>query len=178
MNYEPFSSTPQEEQWREIRDFPGYFVSDLGQFMNQATGGLLSKVIKPNGLVFVGLMKNCVQYKRSVPLLVAEAFVSQPSTYTEAFNTPINLDGDRRNNRASNLAWRPLWFARRYHRQFLDTRTDFDTAIEDAETGEIYESTWNAATIHGLIESEIRIAMHNNTYVWPTGQIFREAIGR
>lgn len=120
----------------------------------------------------VGLMKNGVQHKRSLPLLVASAFVAKPNN--PLFDTPVNLDGDRMNNHRTNLMWRPLWFARKYSQQFTDGHATFEYPIEDVETGEPYQNSMHAAVSNGVLDIEIYIAMINNTYVWPTGQIFRK----
>jgi hypothetical protein len=174
MAQTPFSS---EEQWSEIRDFLGYSVSNRGRVMNVATGFCMTPTKKQNsGLLMVGLMKNGVQYKRSLTLLVAREFV--PPHPNEKFDTPINLNGDRADNQSTNLMWRPLWFAREYNKQFTDDHATYDFPIEDVETGIMYKDSYSAAIEHGLLEHEIVMSMANNTYVWPTCQIFREAIDR
>jgi hypothetical protein len=174
MVQEQFSPTP--ERWAEIRDFPGYSVSDWGHVLNNQTGCLLTPTRKPSGLFMVGLMTRTIQHKRSLPLLVASAFLPRPSN--DSFDTPINLSGDRSDNHYTNLMWRPLWFARKYTRQFQDDHTTFDRPIEDVETGEVYKNSMHASTFNGVLDVEIYLSMLNNTYVWPTGQIFREAIER
>ena len=130
----------------------------------------------------VGLMRYCeerkkpVQYKRSLTLLVAEEFL--PPTGRPAFDTPINLNGDRTDNHYTNLMWRPLWFARKYTKQFSDDHITCAYPIEDVETREFYKNSMDAATTLGLLDVEIYLSMCNNTYVWPTGQIFRKALDR
>jgi hypothetical protein len=104
--------------------------------------------------------------------LVADAYVKNPNP--ESFDTPINLDGDRKNNHWMNLAWRPMWFARKFMQQFRNDPV-LDKAIEDVETRIQYQNSRYAAMEHGLLEQDIVVSMHNNTYVWPTGQIFRLA---
>lgn len=127
----------------------------------------------------VGLMKNGVQQKRAVTPLVADAFVPKPShPMYKDFDTPIHLDGDDANNHYTNLTWRPLWFARKYKQQFSGTHQTFDAPIEDVETGITYANSWSAAVHHGLLDHDICESMRVNTYVWPTGQIFREVIER
>jgi hypothetical protein len=167
--------SPENERWVEIDKFPGYSVSDWGRVLNANTGFYIKASYKPQGLPMVGLMRNGTQHKRSLPLLVASAFVPQPN---EAFDTPINLNGDRSDNRFRNLLWRPLWFARKYMRQFIDDHVTFPDPIEDVETGEHYKNSMEASTINGILDVEIYLSMMNNTYVWPTGQIFREAVER
>lgn len=164
--------SPEQERWAEISEFPGYSVSDHGQVKRLDTKTLLSPTTKPGGLHMVGLMKDKQHFKRSLPLLVARAFVP-PHPYPK-FDTPIHLDGDRSFNHWTNLMWRPLWFARRYMQQFSDGHQTWDTTIEDVETHIVYQDSWSAAVHHGLLDMEIVMSMLNNTYVWPTGQVFRE----
>lgn len=172
MDITPFSPAP--ERWAEISDFPDYAVSDHGRVMRLDTETFLSPVAKPGGLRFIGLMKERKQYKRSLPLLVARAFV-EPESHP-SFDTPIHLDGDPDLNHYTNLMWRPLWFARRYKQQFSDGHLTFENKIEDMETGTIYKDSWSAAVHHGLLDVDIIVGMHNNLYVWPTHQYFREVM--
>lgn len=172
LNDAPFSNTP--ELWNEIFEFPGYSVSNWGRVLNTRTGFYLKPTKNPRGLAIVGLMKNGIQHKRSLPLLVANAFVSRHSN--ESFDTPVNLDGDRFNNHHDNLTWRPLWFARKYSKQFVNGRCSFNAPIEDVETGEVYRNSMHASVMNGVLDSEIYESMINNTYVWPTGQIFRKVL--
>jgi hypothetical protein len=170
----PFSSVA-EERWSEISDFPGYEVSDWGRVLNSSTGRYIKPTVNTRKLYMVGLMKNAIQHKRSLPLLVARAYVRQPSP---EYDTAVNLNGDRANNHYTNLVWRPLWFAREFAKQFIDDHETVDVPIEDIETGEIYKNSMHASTTLGVLDKHIRLSMMCNTYVWPTGQIFREAIDR
>lgn len=132
----------------------------------------MTQLRNQHGVTHVGLTKNRVQYRRSVTLLVATAFLAE--FYKETFDAPINLDGDRSNNRVENLVWRPRWFAVKYHQQFKDnTRRGFLTPIRETKTGEEFESSWEAAIKYGLLDREILLATINNTYVWPTYQRFQ-----
>ena len=159
------------EHWKEIPEFPGYSVSDMGHVRNDETGYLLTLLQNREGVVNVGMIKDKRQYKRAVALLVARAFLDPPSP--PAFDTPINLDGDRTNNDVTNLMWRPRWFAIAYARQFHTERKGIRVPIEDVNTGEHYRNSWAAATQLGLLDKEILLAIMNHTYVWPTYQIFR-----
>lgn len=161
------------EEWREIPKFPGYSVSNLGHVRNDVTGYKLTLLQNQRGIVHVGLTKNLMQHKRSVSLLVASAFLGAPPN--EAFETAINLDGDRTNNEAGNLVWRPRWFAIKYYTQFRNPQMrGFLTPIEEMATGERFENSWLAAIKFGLIDMDIFIATLNGMCVWPTRQWFRE----
>lgn len=161
---------PNEEEWREISAFPGYSVSDTGFIQQDRLGHRLTRLINQRGVTYVGLSRDGKQHNRSVALLVAEAFLI-PHQYS-AFDTPINLDGDRANNHASNLMWRPRWFAVKYHQQFHNDRRGFHRAVEEIETGEQFKSSWYAAIKFGLLDREIMLATLNGESVWPTGQRF------
>ncbi len=160
-------------EWKEIPEFPGYSISDEGHVRNDDTGRILVLTQNQHGVSQVGIMCEGTQYKRGVALLVASAFLHRPRS--EAFDTPINLDGDRRNNHLSNLMWRPRWFAIKYHRQFHNDKRGFRDPVVDAHTMEWFPSSWEAAIKFGLLDREIMLATLNRTYVWPTYQEFRLA---
>lgn len=159
-------------RWQPIEDFPGYSISEEGEVRNDETERILLRTKNQRGILVVGLMKEGKQYKRSVALLVAKAFLPPPTP--ESFDTVIHLDGDRTNVHESNLVWRPRWFAVRYHKQFEPgAPRGFEQSIQDTKTGIIYKTSWEAATQFGLIDREILIATLNRTYVWPTYQEFK-----
>lgn len=159
------------EEWRPIELFPDYEVSNHGRIRTNKSGRILQVNVNQYGLVQVGLMRDGVQRHRSVPLLVAKAFLSEPGG---PFDTPINLDGDRYNNRLENLTWRPRWFAIRYNRQFrYPYENHISLPIEDIKTGEVSENSLECAKQYGLLESDVVLSIMNHTYVWPTYQEFR-----
>jgi hypothetical protein len=159
------------EQWKTIENFPDYSVSNFGNVCSNKTGRILSTSPNQFGVVQVGLMLDGVQYHRSVPLLVAKAFLP---IKPDPFDTPINLDGDRRNNHVNNLVWRPRWFAIKYNRQFRFPYPDrINRPIVDKKSGEISNSSIDCAAKYGLLEEEIVISIFTRTYVWPTYQEFR-----
>ncbi len=159
------------EEWLEVQGFEDYWVSDQGRIWNRATDHFPS--IRPNqlGIPYVGLRRNGISYNRSIAPIVANAFVSNP--YPPPFDTPINLDGDRMNNRVDNLVWRPRWFAVKYHRQFHFEPGGLRTRIQEVVTEEIFDTSWDAATRFGLLDRDILIAIRKDEYVWPTYHIFR-----
>lgn len=158
------------EEWQEICSFPGYSVSNTGFVRNDKADRLLTRLVNQSGTVYVGLNRDTIQHKRSVALLVADAFLQRPQD--SSFDTPINLDGVRLNNDIENLVWRPRWFAVKYHQQFHNGSRGFVVPIQDVDTGEWFPNSWEAAVKYGLIDREILIATLNRTYVWPTYQKF------
>lgn len=158
------------EQWRPIYEFNGYHISDHGQVLNEKTGRVLKLSVNQRGIVYVGLMRNKVQHKRSVAVLVAKRFLAPPPN--EAFDAIINLDGDRNNNFASNLNWRPDWFARKYQRQFAYYTHTANQPIVDIDRGIEYFNVWEAASRHGLLVTAVALSLETQEPVWPTRQRF------
>jgi len=159
------------ETWRPIPEFPNYEVSNYGQVANIVSGRIMALNMNQYDVVFVGVWDGGMQFKRSVPLLVAKAFIPQPY---HAYDTPINLDGDRWNNTVENLEWRPRWFAVKYNRQFrYRYRHHIRFQIEDMATGEISANSLECAKRYGLLEEDLVDSISNRTYVWPTYQQFR-----
>lgn len=159
-----------DELWKRINDFPDYEVSSHGRVRTNKTGRILALSVTQYGLVQVGLMREGVQYHRSVPLLVAKAFLPvKPGP----FDTPINLDGDRHNNNVDNLVWRPRWFAVRYNQQFrYPYPNPILSPIMDIKTKEVSNNSFECAKRYGLLEQDLVMAIVNRTYVWPTYQEF------
>lgn len=162
------------EDWRAITEFPGYSVSTLGRVRNNASHKFMTKLRNQRGSVYVSLMDGNTQRKRGLSLLVANAFIIEYRT--DAFDTVINLNGDRNDNRLDNLMWRPRWFAMRYFDQFeRETYTGYQGPVVDDETGEYYCSTWEAATACGLLNHDVICSVIQSTEVWPTLQHFHRA---
>jgi hypothetical protein len=158
------------ENWKTIELFPDYSVSDQGRIRTDKTGRILALSVNQWGLVQVGLMRDGQQHHRSVPLLVAKAFLPQNPG---PFDTPINLDGDRHNNRVENLAWRPRWFAIKYNRQFrYPYEYPIYAPIIDMKTREVSDNSLECAKRYGLLEQDLVLSILNRTYVWPTYQEF------
>jgi NUMOD4 motif len=158
------------EHWKEIWDFPDYSVSDYGRIRADKSERILS--LNPNqfGVLQVGLMRDGEQRHRSVPLLVAKAFIPQPFG---AFDTPINMDGDRTNNHVTNLTWRPRWFAIKYNQQFRYLEEPrIEQPIIDLNTGKISENSIECVKQYGVLEEDLVLSILNRTYVWPTYQEF------
>lgn len=165
------------EQWIELEDYPGYAISSEGRVMNTVTDLIKSPSQNQQGILMVNMSVHNRQTIRSVAVLVAKFFLDSDE-WPPHFDTPIHLDGDKANCSAENLAWRPRWFAVKYHRQFnpieRETRYGFRCPVEIIDTGEVFPTSWEAAVKYGLLDHEIWLATQNRTYVFPTNQRFRE----
>ena len=162
-----------QEDWRSIIEFPGYWVSNMGvvQNNNGKTCRTMVQHVNQRGIANVSFNRHGVQYKRSVAVLVASAFVT--TARSESFDTPINLDGDRLNNTAWNLLWRPRWYAVEYFKQFHTDQQWIDKRVQEFKTEEVFKSSWDAAMVFGLLNMEVVKSITTKTYAWPTFQRFR-----
>lgn len=158
------------ENWGSIVGFERYAVSDLGRVRNEDTGRILTVLTNHRDNHYVGLNKNGVQYRRSLPLLVANTFVNHPQPNFKAL---IHKDTNKDNNRADNLLWRPQWFAVKYWNQAHKGKIGSDTPVLELKQHELYPNTWEASLAFGLLESDLILSIVNRTFTWPTFQEFR-----
>jgi hypothetical protein len=162
-----------EDNWVPVEGFPGYSISPLGQVRKDSTRRILQPRANQYGVVYVGFMREGQRHQviRSLARLVATHFIPQP--YPQ-WDTPINLDGDRRNCSVDNLAWRPLWYAERYNSQFSKERYDhpIEAPVREADTDEEFPNSLAAACHYGVLEREVVLSILNNTITWPTYQRF------
>jgi hypothetical protein len=98
-----------KEEWRPIKSFPGYEVSNLGRvrsykrlsYRNSWQPNLLSSSLDPHGYFKVTLYRDKGHYIRYVYYLVLTTFVGpRPEGYQ-----CNHKDGDRNNNTLDNLEW-------------------------------------------------------------------------
>lgn len=159
-----------DDVWKPIRGFPGYSINAKGQVRHDKNKRLVRPRYNQYGTPYVGLMRNWQQCSRSLPRLVAAAFLSSP---TDIFNTPIQLDGDPANCRVENLMWRPRWYAVKYKRQFEQRYYDpIDEPIHAIDKMETFPNSFAAACRYGLLEKEVVLSIRNRTPAWPTYQMF------
>lgn len=136
---------PCDEQWRAVRGFDGYEVSDKGRVRSWRVSGhdgarsVFPKLISQrfaNGYLRVTMQvssqKSAVRYVHS---LVLEAFVLDRPKGLQC----RHLDGNRENNAVENLAW--------------------GTAIENALDKEL----------HGTVARGERHGWHTNPHLIPRG---------
>lgn len=161
-----------EEEWRRIFGFNGYEVSNLGQVRNSRTRAILQPFYMSHrhGYTVVSLMREGVQLKRGLALLVAEAFLPDPPHPT--FISVINKDGHRANNRVYNLAWRPIWFTTKYWAQFRKPPIEKFKDVVEIESGIEYPTSWEAAIHNGLLSRDVVLGIYKDEPVWPTYQRF------
>ena len=112
------------EDWRVIKDFPDYAVSNLGRVCNLKTGVVLSPTENTQGYLKVSLYRDRKLKTHVVHRLVAEAFISRPDKLRDYVN---HKDGNKKNNSKENLEWvLPV----------ENTKHAIDTGLMDVNRGE------------------------------------------
>lgn len=153
------------EEWKQLSIFPTYEISTHGRIKGR-WGRVVRQTLNQRGHAKINLYLEDVQMTRQVGRLVLMEFEG-PAQRVD-FDTVIHLNGDKADCRLENLTWRPKHFATKYHQQFHHRM--FETShvpIRDIRSGDEYETAQEAAVERGLLLSDILIATHERTYVWP-----------
>ena len=89
----------ESEQWRAVEGYPRYEVSNLGRVRKNGKLTPLHRAGK--GYLRTTLQKDGKQKQDYIHRIVAKAFIPNP----ENKPTVNHIDGDKDNNRVSNLEW-------------------------------------------------------------------------
>lgn len=160
-----------DHEWRTLEEFPKYYVSNYGEFVNNRTDSDIQPSVNQQGHAKISLYAGGQLRTRSAALLVAGAFLPREN---DIFDTPIHLDGDLINCRADNLMWRPRWFAIKYHKQFGNENFINDHASRvDVISGELYSSMRDVCVTNGIHYHDVINSEYNGSLTFPTWQQFR-----
>jgi hypothetical protein len=160
------------EEWAPVGDeFPNYSVSTYGRVRNDLTKRILSQAKNNTGYMKVGINNyDGIRCTLEVTRLVATTFL--PGR-TDSNSTPIHLDGNKEHTFLDNLAWRPRWFAARYHAQFKNTKYRMTEPIVELKTGRVFDDSLQAARAFGVLERDIVLSTVMHDDVYPDGYTFR-----
>ena len=90
-----------KEQWKEIKSYPNYLISDQGRVYNYKYKRFLKPGKNPRGFLFAALSNEGRLKQFPLHLLVAEAFCENIADSIKA----VFIDGDKSNVCARNLMW-------------------------------------------------------------------------
>ena len=157
---------------KPIVDFPQYVIDIDGHVYNIETGLCVRSSKTKTGAVKINLYLNGFPSTRSIPRLVAEAYVVNDKN-PNIFDTPIHLDNDLTNNHADNLLWRPRWFAIKYYQQHSFPNFNNATSnIQDLETGEKYIGFVELCHTFGILYFDVFNSCVRGDSVFPIGKKF------
>lgn len=162
-----------EERWVTIEEFPMYEISDQGRIYNSRTQRYMETSQTNHGHTKISLMDpNGERRTRSVPLMVAAAFVEVPNHMCDHL---VVLNGDLLDVAASNLAWRPRWFAWKYTRQLKIPQPIHyhNLHVLNINTNVEYSSIVDAGMTEGLLFDNIWASTYRESEVFPYGHVFK-----
>ena len=89
------------EIWKEIKDFPNYEVSKLGNVRNKATKKLLTLFVDNTGYYRTSIRHNKTTKIIKIHRVVASTFISNFKNK----KTVNHIDHNKLNNKVNNLEW-------------------------------------------------------------------------
>lgn len=160
-----------EERWATLLEFPNYDISESGAILNTLTGRYLSPSFTNHGHLKVALAYRGTRYTRSVALLVAQNFVEPPDPLCDSI---IMLNGKLEDVRASNLMWRPTWFAWKYTRQLrVDQPPQYTRlSVANMNTGMEYNSIVELCMAEGLLVDDVWRSTYKGISIYPTNNSY------
>jgi len=88
------------EQWKQLKENPKYFISNLGRFKN-IYGRILKQNVNQRGYYYCNISTNAIVTKVKIHRLVAKYYVVNPYN----LETVNHIDGNKLNNNYINLEW-------------------------------------------------------------------------
>lgn len=162
-----------EEKWEQIIQFPSYSISNRGRIYNHRLERVMRTSHNNHGYMKIKMTDDRGRpFTRSVAQLVAEAFVEPPSPLCD---TVVVLDGVLHHVDASNLCWRPRWFAWKYTHQLKETQPGhyYNLSVFNMETGEHFDSIIDAGMKDGLLFDDIWRSTYSGAEIFPFDYTFQ-----
>lgn len=139
------------EEWKEIKDYPNYMVSNLGKvkstdrYINCRGGkkrfvsGKQLKLLynKRTGYIYVGLNDSCFKKVKTVHRLVAETFLPNPNNLPQV----NHKDENPLNNCVDNLEW-------------CDCKYNINYGTHNLKNGKAHQKKVQQYTTDGILINE------------------------
>lgn len=161
----------ETEKWKQIAEFPNYDVSNYGKIYTRRTQQFVQTSLTNHGHLKVSLSDGGERHTRSVALLVARAFVSPPQPNCDHV---MLLNGDLSDLRATNIVWRPRWYAWKYKAQLKDVQPLHyrNLPVRNKTTRQEYNSIIEAGITEGLVYKYIWLSTNTGHLTFPHGDTY------
>lgn len=146
------------EEWREIRGFPEYLISNYGRVYSIRSDIIMKSRPSGWGYLQVILSDNGRMYTKSIHIMVAEAFVPGWEEGLE----PNHIDGDKSNNQDINLEWETKR-GNNIHAIRTGLRAPRATAVVIVETGERFRTVNDCAEHLGVTGSAVSAVLNGRS---------------
>lgn len=158
------------EMWVAVPSNEDYDVSSHGRVRKHDTGQDMAIVCLGDGSLAVSLTQDKRQRPHMLRRLVAEAFCE----YSEVRDdTVIHLNGDQKDCRAENLAWRPRWFAWKYTHQFNEELPEkYNKQVTNIVTGSMWTDIPAAGMSEGELWSDIWRSCVEGVAIYPHAHVY------
>lgn len=140
------------EEWREVKNYNGYKVSNFGRVYSMKVSRLLKPHPDKKGYLRVKFWKDGKGYTFKVHRLVAQAFIPNPHNYPQV----NHKDENKTNNIVDNLEWCDNTYNAHYGSHIeratknLVNRKNLSLPVLCVETGKVYPSIMEARRQTGL----------------------------
>lgn len=146
-----------EEIWKDVQGFEGlYQISNLGRVKSLRNGRLRRLQINKWGYEVVILTKDKRQKSLRINRLVAIAFIPNPENLPEV----NHIDGDKRNNRVTNLEWASKSYNIKHTfrvgiKDFHGSNGPSARKVIDTRTGVVYGTLKECAEANGYSRTQM-----------------------
>ena len=130
------------EEWKQIKDFPNYYISNMGNVKSNTKFNKVLKQYKTIGnYLSVTLYNNGIAKKKVVHRLVATHFIDNPNNLPEV----NHIDGNKHNNKADNLEWCTSKY-NQIHAIKNNLYKHYERKVNQYDLNGNYIKTWNSMT--------------------------------
>jgi hypothetical protein len=146
----------ENEEWREIEDFPHYSISNYGRVKHENRVEARKVTVNDRGFPIVTLFgkDKKTRYLRQINKLVAQAFLPTPMFHDET--AVWHIDGDLSNCRVENLKWDTRSRVLEWNEMNRTLKPKLVTPkVKNNRTGKVYANAFECALDEGQLETTI-----------------------
>lgn len=136
------------EEFRDIKNFEGYQVSNLGRIYSKKNRVCLKvKRLAGRGYYQVRLFKDGKYHYKNLHRLIAETFIPNPNNY----RTVNHINGNKLDNRVDNLEWVDDCY-QQHQACLLGLKPTTQHILTEEEIWKVYEMYFSGTSIKDIAE--------------------------